>query len=266
MEILLPIIVLGSLGALFGLWLAFVQKIFVVKKDERTEHIFTLLPGSNCGACGKAGCFGLAQALSKGELDTITCPILHEKEREEIAEYLGIKVEEEHKKVATLICNGGNTCKDKFRYHGPKECDIANLMLEGPKACAFGCIGFGTCVSACPFGAIRMNEQSLPEIDIEKCTACGKCITACPKGVLVLSPVKSQYHIQCHSIDRGPDVMKACKTGCIACGKCVKACPVEAITITNNLALIDYTKCTNCGECIKVCPTKAIGRRKPDGE
>ncbi|HCX59267.1 MAG TPA: electron transporter RnfB, partial [Candidatus Cloacimonas sp.] len=35
-------------------------------------------------------------------------------------------------------------------------------------------------------------------------------------------------------------------------------CPVQAITIQNNLARIDYDKCINCGLCATVCPTKAI--------
>ena len=45
------------------------------------------------------------------------------------------------------------------------------------------------------------------------------------------------------------------------CWECVKACPVSAISINNNLAIIDYTKCTNCGKCIEVCPTKVIGKQ-----
>ena len=38
----------------------------------------------------------------------------------------------------------------------------------------------------------------------------------------------------------------------------MKTCPSGAITITNNLAQIDYSKCTNCGECAKVCPKGLI--------
>ena len=133
--------------------------------------------------------------------------------------------------------------------------------MDGPKSCSFGCIGMASCVVACPFDAIVMGDDDLPKIDRKKCTACGKCIEICPKGVLVMAPLKSEYHIMCNSQDCGPDVMKSCKVGCIGCGKCVKVCPVGAITLDNNLAKIDYTKCTNCGACVDVCPTKAIKRR-----
>ncbi|MFH1868888.1 MAG: RnfABCDGE type electron transport complex subunit B [Candidatus Omnitrophota bacterium] len=258
MHILLPVIILGSLGAIFGIWLTFAQKIFFVEKDPRVEHIFSLLPGVNCGACGKAGCFGLAEALGRGEVESINCPVADSSVRKLISEAAGIKLDESSNQIAALICNGGGECKDKFKYNGPKDCNIANLIFGGHKACNFACIGFGSCVKACPFDAINMGEDGLPIIDSEKCTACGKCVKACPKDVLVLVPKTSQYHIQCNSKDKAAEFIKACKAGCIACGKCVKICPVSAISITENLALIDYIKCTNCGECVKVCPTKAI--------
>jgi len=261
MSILVPIIVLGSLGAIFGLWLIFAQKIFAVHTDPRIEHIFALLPGSNCGACGKAGCFGLAEALAKGAVETISCPSAEQETKEEISELLGIKFSQAVKQIATLICGGGAVCKDKFQYQGPSDCNIATLLMGGHKACNYACIGFGSCVTVCPFDAIHMGEDELPVIDIERCTGCGKCIKVCPKEVLVLTPIDKHYHVICHSSDRGPDVMKACKVGCTGCGKCVKECPVSAIDLKDFLAVIDCEKCTNCGACIEVCPTEAIGGR-----
>ena len=52
--------------------------------------------------------------------------------------------------------------------------------------------------------------------------------------------------------------MSACDTGCIGCKKCEKNCPVGAITVTNNVAHIDYDKCTNCGLCKDNCPRGTI--------
>jgi len=59
--------------------------------------------------------------------------------------------------------------------------------------------------------------------------------------------------------------MKACKAACIACRRCVKECPVDAITIEDNLAVIDQMKCIHCGKCVSVCPTKAIRQGLLDG-
>jgi Na+-translocating ferredoxin:NAD+ oxidoreductase subunit B len=204
----------------------------------------------------------LAEALAKGEVDTITCPVAHEREREEIAEIVGINVKAKEKTVATLICGGGTKCKDNFEYHGVEDCNAAVLIMNGPKACTFGCMGMGSCVKACPFGAISMGDNKLPRINPARCTSCGKCIKICPKGVLVITPLEKLYHIKCNSKDKGPDTIKACKAGCIACGKCADICPEHAIEIKDNLAVINYDKCVNCGKCKEVCPTKAIGKQE----
>ena len=52
--------------------------------------------------------------------------------------------------------------------------------------------------------------------------------------------------------------MKACTTSCIACGMCVRNCPQQAVTLVNNVAVIDYAKCSSCGTCVTKCPKKVI--------
>ncbi|MBT8372362.1 MAG: FAD-dependent oxidoreductase, partial [Deltaproteobacteria bacterium] len=55
--------------------------------------------------------------------------------------------------------------------------------------CTIGCLGLGTCVKACPFNAITMGAQGLPEVDEKKCTGCGTCERVCPKHIINLSSV-----------------------------------------------------------------------------
>ena len=54
------------------------------------------------------------------------------------------------------------------------------------------------------------------------------------------------------------DARKVCDNGCIGCSLCMKNCPKEAITMVNNLAVIDYEKCIGCGICAQKCPRKLI--------
>jgi electron transfer flavoprotein alpha subunit/NAD-dependent dihydropyrimidine dehydrogenase PreA subunit len=47
------------------------------------------------------------------------------------------------------------------------------------------CNRCGTCVTSCPFDAMRMEEGSI-RIDAETCTLCGLCVKACPQDAIRL--------------------------------------------------------------------------------
>ena len=72
MALLYAVLVLGLLGAVFGLVLAIASKLFEVKKNPLLEPISNVLPGANCGGCGYAGCAAFAQAVIDGESRTKT--------------------------------------------------------------------------------------------------------------------------------------------------------------------------------------------------
>ncbi len=253
---------LGFLGLAFGIGLAVAAKKLAVQTDPRLEKVYGLLPGSNCGACGGAGCFGFAEAILSGKLQIDACRISSDEIKEKIAAVLGRKLIKDVKKTAVLHCNGGKKVKDRFFYQGIEDCVAANLVLGGQKECVFGCLGFATCVKACPFGAISMNEEDLPVVNENKCTACGKCVAVCPKKLFSLVPVSKVYAARCKSLDFGKKVLDVCPVGCIACRKCEKACPVKAIQIIDNLAVFDYRICDNRGECFKVCPVNTIAKKE----
>lgn len=263
MHILIPLLILGGLGLLFGAGLALASQKFLITVDPRIEKIYAKLPGANCGACGMAGCMGFAEGLIKGGYTVDKCVISQEGVRQEIAEILGVEAKTKIKQVAVLHCHGGNQrAKDKFNYSGIKDCVSANLVMLGFKACIWGCIGYKTCVKLCPFGAIRMNKENLPVIDRNKCTACGKCVSGCPKKLFSLVPADRNYAVRCKSLNLGKKVTEVCSVGCISCRKCEKACPKGAIKLIDNLAVIDYSLCDNRGECFKVCPTKTIAKHE----
>jgi Na+-translocating ferredoxin:NAD+ oxidoreductase subunit B len=261
MEILLPVLTLGALGLIFGIGLAIASKKFAVQMDPRLEKIHSLLPGSNCGSCGGAGCFGFAEEILSGKRMIDECRVAKDEQKEEIARVLGRELKKKLKTVASLHCAGGKKIKDRFVYHGLKDCTAANLQLGGQKECLYGCLGFGTCARICPFGAIKMSE-GLPIVAAEKCKACNKCVLACPKKLFSLMPADHNVYIACSSHDPGKDTKAACPVGCIACKLCEKSCKFDAIHVLDNLAAIDYNKCTSCGECVKACPVKCILVRK----
>lgn len=260
-RIVTPVVAMAALGLTFGLGLAYALKIFGIKVDPTIALIISKLPGANCGACGKAGCTGFAEALKRGEALPSGCVVTNEDTRRAISEILGVEYIPKVKEQAVVLCNGGRAAIDKYTYRGIQNCKAASLVFGGYKACIYGCLGLGDCVKDCPFGAIKMNENGIPVVDPQRCTACGICVKACPKDLFALMPLESDYYIKCNSKDVGAVAIKYCEVACIACGKCAKVCPVSAITINENLAVIDYAKCTNCDKCFEVCPTKAIVKR-----
>lgn len=252
------ILVLGSLGLLFGIVLSLASKAFAIEEDPKVKEIRKVLPGANCGACGFPGCDGLANAIVKGDAPVSGCSVGGQPVAEKVGKIMGVTADAGEKMVAKVLCQGTNCkAKDKFEYIGIEDCRAANQISGGNKACSYGCLGFGTCKSVCQFGAIDIID-GIAVIDPEKCTACKKCIDACPKNIIELVPYKQRVIVKCANNELGKVARKNCTISCLGCGICEKKCPFDAIKVENNLAKIDYEKCKNCGLCAEVCPTGAI--------
>lgn len=254
------LIFLAGVGTVFGLGLAFAAKRFSVKIDPRVEQVKDVLAHAHCGACGYAGCEQYAEAVvNNPDVPPNLCIPAGAKGAEAVALITGKKAEIREPIFARIMCQGSwSKSIKRFKYEGVQDCRAAVLAGGGDKSCIYGCLGYGTCAKVCPFGAITMNEDHLPVVDLKKCTGCRKCEAACPKKVIEVLPASKFVLVACHSKDKGVDVRKNCQVGCIACGKCVKVCPFDAPSISNNLSRIDINKCKVCGLCVKECPTNAI--------
>lgn len=257
MNIVSAVLVLFIMGVVFALLLGIAAKVFAVEVDERVPLVRECLPGANCGGCGYAGCDAMASAIVEGTAPVNGCPVGGAACAAKIAEVLGVEAEAAEPKVAHVHCNGGCNAIDKAKYEGLQDCTAAMRVVGGPKECAFGCMGLGSCVKECAFDAIHIVDGKAL-VDPEKCVACGKCVAACPKHLIDLVPKAQKVHVNCMNHDRGAQAMKVCSNACIGCMKCEKTCKFDAIHVVDNVAVIDYDKCKNCKMCAKACPKGAI--------
>ena len=250
--------IVAVLAVVFALLILLVYKFTEVKGDEKTDKIKDLLSNANCGGCGYAGCAEFAKAVAEGRAEVSACGPTSKENKAKIAAILGVEMSDDGEKRAVIHCNGGENCITKFNYVGNNGClALSTSAGGGNKACAFGCLGEGDCRAKCDYNAIKIIN-GVAVTDGAKCSACGKCVKACPKKLAGLVPKKAQVYIACSSLCRGKDVMSACKKGCIGCGLCEKNCPQKAITMVNNLPVIDYSKCVGCKTCADKCPRKCI--------
>ena len=257
--ILLSIAVLGVLGALFGAILAFASKIFHVEVDPKQAAVRECLAGANCGGCGYPGCDGYAAAVAKGEAPTNRCVAGGAETAAKIAEVMGVSASDVEKMVAFVPCSGTDGHAElRFNYTGPQDCRAAMLFGgKSNKTCTFACIGLGNCVKACPFDAIHIVD-GVAKVDRDKCVGCGTCVDTCPKSIIKLLPASQRVMPACGNHDKGAKVMKMCDNGCIGCMKCQRECPSDAITVVENLAVVDASKCIACGHCAEICPRHII--------
>ena len=170
--------VMGLLGLILGAVIGLFVKMFRVERDTRADLALELLPGANCGGCGKAGCADFARALAAGEVVPGNCPVSSYEQRSAIAMALGIDAGPVEMKQAVVTCRA-DLGAEEMNYNGVQDCNSANLVAGGPTTCRYGCLGLGSCARVCPFGAIEMIGR-VAVVHPELCAGCGKCIDACP--------------------------------------------------------------------------------------
>lgn len=258
-NIFLPAAILGGIALVLGVVIAVVSKAFAVKADQLQEDVLAALPQANCGACGFSGCEGYAGWLAAGGDDLGKCPVGGSKLPLALGEILGKEASEIEPPVAHVMCKGTTEyTSNRFEYSGTQTCASANNLFSGPGSCTYGCLGLGDCAAVCAFGAIDIIDGAAIVNEL-KCKSCEKCVSACPKNLIFMIPKDNRtYKVQCRNHWPGKETRTHCKVGCIACQRCVKACIADAITMDNNVAVIDPDKCINCGECYRVCPTNSI--------
>ncbi len=251
---------MAVLGVSLAGLLAFANRKLYVFEDPRIGEVEDLLPKSNCGACGQAGCRAFAEKAVAGDVAPAQCTVSSPEQRDSIADLLGVAAGDIEKKVARLACAGGrHVAFLRARYAGHDSCRAATVVSGGGKECAWGCLGLADCMNVCDFGAIHMDLHGLPVVDADKCSACNDCVEVCPKGLFSLEPVSRQLWVACKSQADGDTAEAACEVACTACGKCVADAPPGLMKLNGNLATINYElNVWATRKPIERCPTGAI--------
>ena len=257
-DILTAFAVVVAIGLFMGILLALVSRFFGVEESQKLKDVRACLPGVNCGACGYKGCDDYAAALAEGKAKPNLCVPGAVDTANALGDVLGIAVEAPKDVVAFVHCNGHcEATSQKASYDGISTCRAASMLYGGPEACRYGCLGFGDCAAACPANAICVKD-GIAHVDTSRCLGCGLCAATCPKKIITMVPQETKAVVMCNNKDKGADARKACKNACIGCKKCERTCPNGAISVQNNIAVIDYEKCTHCGTCVDGCPTGCL--------
>ncbi len=254
MNILIPVLVLMGVGTVAGMALAYFSRLFFVPEDPRVEKLEEILPGANCGACGYAGCRDYAKALVANNGDAPPCPVGGQDLATKVAAILGVAAAEVESKVALVRCAGTRErATSRGELVGMQNCAAAAL-IGGPKACRYGCMGYGDCVEVCPTDAITVYAGGIAVVDPERCIGCGLCVSKCPVDVIEMVPVSRKVHVLCNSRDPALVTRAACKVGCIACNLCTKKDP--AFVVHSNVAAFSGADCDP--EVLFACPNDVI--------
>jgi len=258
-NILIATAFVAAVGLIIAIVLSIAEKVFHVDVDEKELAIRECLAGNNCGACGYAGCDALAKAIAKGEAPVTACHVSGKSGADKIAEIMGVSAGEFVRKTAFVRCSGTNDKrKHTYEYFGIRSCTSVKAALgRGDMSCQYGCLGYGSCANVCDNNAVRIVKGKAV-VEPELCVACGKCVKICPQNLIDIVPYGSKYRVQCNNRQKGKIVKVNCEAGCIGCGLCERNCPSGAVTVSDNIAKIDYDKCVECGICAQKCPSKAI--------
>jgi formate dehydrogenase beta subunit len=208
------ILMMGGLGVAIGTVLVIASKAFYVYEDPKVVAIDDVLPGANCGGCGYPGCNANAQAIVDGLQDVNSCVAAGEETAIAIAAVMGVAVSDKEPEFAGPGCYYSKDDADmEYKYQGVTDCRAASMLFGNMKVCRIGCLGLGTCVNACMFGALSIGKDGLPKVDQKKCTGCGACERVCPKNIIRLTSVTRRIMREYTKEECITPCQRACPTG-----------------------------------------------------
>ena len=167
MLILIAVLTLSFIAGSFGLLLGYAAIRFRVEGNPIVDQVDALLPQTQCGQCGFAGCRPYAEAIAQGEAPINQCPPGGENTIAALADLLDVEV---------LPLN------DEHGEH--KDVPLVAVIDEE------NCIGCTLCIQACPVDAILGSAKHMHTIIASECTGCELCLPPCPVDCIDMVPIK----------------------------------------------------------------------------
>ncbi|AUH50236.1 electron transport complex subunit RsxB [Chromobacterium sp. ATCC 53434] len=130
------------------------------------ERIDALLPQTQCGQCGHAGCRPYAEALAAGRDPINRCPPGGEDGVRALARLLDLPAL-------------------PFEPDRPQPKPRALAVIREDS-----CIGCTLCIQACPVDAIVGAAKQMHTVIADECTGCELCLAPCPVDCIDLVPVE----------------------------------------------------------------------------
>jgi electron transport complex protein RnfB len=158
---LIAVAALTLLGLVLGLTLGLAAQRLAVESNPVVAEIEGMMPGSQCGQCGFAGCSQAAGAIADRTAPLNACPPGGEALAVKIAAVLGVSFD-------------------------AAECDS---VVRAARVLEAQCIGCTKCFQVCPTDAIVGAPKQMHSVLLEFCTACKACVDACPTEAMHLEPV-----------------------------------------------------------------------------
>jgi electron transport complex protein RnfB len=154
------ILILTLIGTLLGLMLSTVNHLLPYAEDPLIARITELLPGTQCGQCGYAGCGQAAAALIESKAPLTLCPPGGPSMARQLAQALDRPLDQSASTTTRLP-------------------SFARVVPEL-------CIGCTKCIQECPTDAIVGAPKQLHVVLNQACNGCGACVDACPtEGILL---------------------------------------------------------------------------------
>lgn len=153
---------LAGLGVALGAVLGIAARYLQVEGNPLEAELEAMLPGSQCGQCGFAGCKQAASALANGQAKVTLCPPGGRSLALALAEKLGVSVD----------------LSDSQELE--PEIAFVNEDL---------CIGCMRCLQECSSDALVGAPKQMHTVISDICHGCGKCAKVCPTEAIEMSAV-----------------------------------------------------------------------------